>query len=216
MTRLFLCLMVAAAMAVARPNAQNQEFDLLIRNGHVIDPKNGINAVVDVAVTGSKIALVASNIASTRARQVVHATGLYVGPGLIDIHAHVFWGHDEESQYSDGYSPVPSLNCQENQGNRDLINCFDASAFEMPVPFTFGNAPRNVLRGPKSVNTDLSMAKDVPVGGNVRMQVRVDLFNAFNNVNYGNPGSTFAAATFGRISSAGDMRRMQFGLKLTF
>ena len=112
--------------------------------------------------------------------------------------------------------PVPSLNCQENQGNRDLINCFDASAFAMPDQFTFGNAPRNLLRGPKSVNTDLSMAKDVPVGGNMRMQVRVDLFNAFNNVNYGNPGSTFGAATFGRISSAGDMRRMQFGVKLIF
>ena len=104
----------------------------------------------------------------------------------------------------------------------------------MPDQFTFGNAPRNVLRGPKSVNTDLSMAKDIPVGGSVRMQVRVDLFNAFNNVNYGNPGvridlfnafnnvnygnpgSTFGAATFGRISSAGDMRRMQFGVKLIF
>ena len=48
------------------------------------------------------------------------------------------------------------------------------------------------------------------------MQVRIDLFNAFNNVNYGNPGSTFGAATFGRISSAGDMRRMQFGVKLIF
>ena len=60
------------------------------------------------------------------------------------------------------------------------------------------------------------MSKDVPVGGSVRVQVRVELFNAFNNVNYGNPGSTFGAATFGRISSAGDMRRMQFGVKLIF
>jgi hypothetical protein len=112
--------------------------------------------------------------------------------------------------------PAPKLNCQPNPGNRDLINCFDPAAFEMPAQFTFGNAPRNLLRGPKSVTTDLSMAKNVPVGGNVRLQVRVELFNAFNNVNYGNPGATFGAATFGRISSAGDMRRMQLGAKLIF
>jgi hypothetical protein len=44
----------------------------------------------------------------------------------------------------------------------------------------------------------------------------VELFNAFNNVNYGNPGSTFGAATFGRISSAGNMRQMQLGAKVIF
>jgi dihydroorotase len=68
MTRLFLCLMVAAT-AAAQLNAQNQEFDLLIRSGHVIDPRNSINAVMDVAVTGNKIALVAANIAPARARR---------------------------------------------------------------------------------------------------------------------------------------------------
>jgi hypothetical protein len=109
--------------------------------------------------------------------------------------------------------PVPRLNCDENPGNRDLVNCFDATAFEMPAQFTFGNAPRNVLRGPKFVSTDLSMAKNVPVGGDVRLQVRMEFFNAFNNVN---PGSTFGAATFGRISSAGDMRRIQLGARLIF
>jgi hypothetical protein len=86
----------------------------------------------------------------------------------------------------------------------------------MPAQFTFGDAPRNLLRGPKSVVTDLSMAKNVPVGGNVRLQVRVELFNAFNNVNYDNPGASFGAATFGRINSAGNMRRMQLGAKLMF
>ena len=44
----------------------------------------------------------------------------------------------------------------------DLVNCFDASAFALPAQFTFGNAPRNVLRGPKSVITDLSLVKNVP------------------------------------------------------
>jgi hypothetical protein len=112
--------------------------------------------------------------------------------------------------------PVPKLNCQESPTGRDLINCFDPSAFALPAQFTFGDAPRNLLRGPKSVVTDLSMAKNVPLGGNARLQIRVEMFNAFNNVNYGNPGSTFGAATFGRISSAGNMRQVQLGAKLIF
>src|SRR5688572_4897153 len=57
----------------AQAQAQTQEFDLLIRGGHVIDPRNNINAVMDVAVTGNTIALVASNIAPARVRQVADA-----------------------------------------------------------------------------------------------------------------------------------------------
>jgi dihydroorotase len=86
--------------------AQNPEFDLLIKGGRVIDPKNGVNAVMDVAVAGGKVALVAANIANARAREVADTSAVHVTPGLIDIHAHVFWGHDVESQYSDGYSAV--------------------------------------------------------------------------------------------------------------
>jgi dihydroorotase len=99
---------VVALIAIASValRAQAPEFDVLIRGGHVIDPRNGVDAVMDVAVAGGKIALVAANIAPPRARTVANASGLYVVPGLIDIHAHVFWGHDEESQYSDGYSAV--------------------------------------------------------------------------------------------------------------
>ena len=73
MSRLFPCVLITVAMAIAPLSAQTQEFDLLIKGGHVIDPKNGINAVMDVAVSGSKIALVAANIAPARARQVVQA-----------------------------------------------------------------------------------------------------------------------------------------------
>ena len=106
MNRIVIGIVAAAALAVARAGAQNPEFDLLIKGGRVVDPRNGTDAVMDVAVSGAKIAQVAANIAPSRARQVADATGLYVTPGLVDIHAHVFWGHDEESQYSDGYSAV--------------------------------------------------------------------------------------------------------------
>lgn len=70
--------------------AAQTQYDLLIRNGHVIDPKNNISKVMDVAVANGKIARVAAGIPAAQAKKVVDATGLYVTPGLIDIHVHVF------------------------------------------------------------------------------------------------------------------------------
>src|SRR5687768_15243490 len=75
--RAFLYLMVAAAVTATPLTAQNPEFDLLIAGGHVIDPKNGVNAVMDVAISGGKVAQVAANIARARAREVADASGLY-------------------------------------------------------------------------------------------------------------------------------------------
>ena len=119
-------------------------------------------------------------------------------------------------QRPDLIGPVPTLNCQPNTTTLELINCYDATAFALPAQFTFGNAPRNVLRGPKFAATDLSLMKNVPLGKTVRFQIRAEMFNAFNTVNYGNPGSSFGAASFGRISSAGSMRQVQVGGKLIF
>jgi dihydroorotase len=67
-----------------------QQYDLLLRKGHLIDPANRIDGVMDIAVAGGKIARVAQDIPPSEARKVVDAQGLYVTPGLIDLHAHVF------------------------------------------------------------------------------------------------------------------------------
>ena len=121
-------------------------------------------------------------------------------------------------QRPDLIGPVPALNCQQSPTAPDLINCYDASAFAMPAQFTFGNAPRNVLRGPKFAATDLSLMKNVPLGGNVQFQIRAEIFNAFNTVNYTIPNgvTVFGSAAFGRISSALAMRQVQLGGRLIF
>lgn len=67
-------------------------YDLLIKGGHVIDPRNGIDGQLDVAVWGGRIARVAPEIKVEEARVVVPAAGLYVTPGLVDIHVHVYTG----------------------------------------------------------------------------------------------------------------------------
>ncbi|MBI2689195.1 MAG: amidohydrolase/deacetylase family metallohydrolase [Acidobacteria bacterium] len=81
-----------------------QNYDVLLKNGHVIDPKNNINAVRDVAIKDKKIAAVAANIPVSEARKVVDVKGLYVMPGLIDLHVHVFYG--DGPSYRDGQLSV--------------------------------------------------------------------------------------------------------------
>ncbi len=85
-------------------------YDLVLKGGHVIDPKNNVSRVLDVAIAGEKIARVATAIGAAEARKTVDARGLYVTPGLIDIHAHVYAGTGlraitgDSSVYPDGFS----------------------------------------------------------------------------------------------------------------
>ena len=91
-----------SGQAVAQPR-----YDLLIRNGHVIDPRNGVSAVRDVAIQAGKIAAVAPHIDPQDAVKTVNADGLYVTPGLVDIHVHVFAGTGERGSYAGDNSLYP-------------------------------------------------------------------------------------------------------------
>ncbi|WP_419992911.1 amidohydrolase/deacetylase family metallohydrolase [Streptomyces boninensis] len=97
-----------AAPAAAAPSGAAAEeagaYDLVIQRGHVIDPKNKLNAVRDIAVKDGKIAEVAKSIDASGAKQTVDARGQYVTPGLIDLHAHLFYG--PANDYADGKNGV--------------------------------------------------------------------------------------------------------------
>lgn len=68
-------------------------YDLVIRDGRVLDPARGIDVIGDVAVTGRRIAAVGNDLAAGGVRdEVIDARGLIVVPGLIDLHTHVYWG----------------------------------------------------------------------------------------------------------------------------
>ncbi len=68
----------------------DKEFDLVLKNGHVIDPKNSISKKMDVGIAGGLIASVAEDIPASKAEKVVDVAGAYVTPGLIDMHVHVY------------------------------------------------------------------------------------------------------------------------------
>lgn len=100
---LFLTLLFFYVSAMAQQNQSDKPYNIVIKGGHVIDPKNNINTTMDIAIKDGKIALVAKNIDASQAVQSVDAKGMYVTPGLIDIHVHFFWGHD-----GSGYMNSPS------------------------------------------------------------------------------------------------------------
>jgi dihydroorotase len=88
-------------------SAAQQKYDLLLKGGHVIDPKNKISAVRDVAIANGKVVAVAAKIDPTEAFKVVDVSGYYVTPGLIDIHVHVFAGTGERGSYAGDNSVYP-------------------------------------------------------------------------------------------------------------
>lgn len=85
----------------------SQTYDLLLKGGHVIDPKNNRDEILDVAIADNKIAAVQKDIATDMAKKVIDVSGYYVTPGLIDMHVHVFNGHTPGSYIADGPTSVP-------------------------------------------------------------------------------------------------------------
>ncbi len=87
--------------------ASSQDYDILIKGGHVIDAKNDISGVMDVAISDGKIALVSANIAKDRAKKTIDASGLIVSAGLLDIHGHNFFGTVRKAYLSNSFSSLP-------------------------------------------------------------------------------------------------------------
>ena len=76
-----------AALAAPSPR-----YDIVIKNGDVRDPQSNFKAKADVAILNGKIAAVEPSIPAEQARQTIDAKGLYVTPGIVDLHTHIFYG----------------------------------------------------------------------------------------------------------------------------
>ena len=97
----------ALVLASSAAMAQSPSYDLLLRGGHVIDDKNHIDAVMDVAIKDGKIAKVAPGLKSSDAIKTIDVRGLYVTPGLIDLHTHNYVGTGERNSYAGDLSVQP-------------------------------------------------------------------------------------------------------------
>ena len=94
---------------------------------------------------------------------------------------------------------------------------FNPACYSVPTPFTYGNMARNALFNPGDIVFDVNLVKDFQIVERVKTQFRAEFFNLPNHVNLGGPATNISTATtIGKITSAGDPRQVQFGLKFLF
>ncbi|WP_263358504.1 amidohydrolase/deacetylase family metallohydrolase [Acidicapsa ligni] len=104
--RLLTATIVGSVVFVAGV-AQAQQYDLILKGGHVFDPKNHVDTVEDVAVKDGRVANVAPHLSEKDAIKTVNVAGYYVTPGLIDIHVHAYAGTGERGSYAGDNSVYP-------------------------------------------------------------------------------------------------------------
>lgn len=103
--------LVTAFVVVSSIAAQGQTYDLLLKGGHVIDPLNNVDGLRDVAIREGRIAAVETDIETDRAVRVIGVSGLYVTPGLVDIHAHFYVFRAPGTVYGGSTSVHPETTC---------------------------------------------------------------------------------------------------------
>src|SRR5262249_16885764 len=105
-----------------------------------------------------------------------------------------------------------------NGGPRNGLPYLNAASFQVPVGTPFGNAGRNIARGPNFNQLDFAANKSFQLPfENTRLQFRAEFFNLLNHTNFLPPNTNFSsAAAFGKITQAFDARQIQFGLKVSF
>jgi hypothetical protein len=113
-------------------------------------------------------------------------------------------GADRPNRIGDG---------QLTKSKQSIDRWFDLSAFKVQPQYTYGNSGRNILTGPGLRNLDFSLSKSFRLSEDKRLQFRCESFNVSNTPAFGQPAANIVAAGAGAISSAGEPRRVQFGLK---
>ncbi len=116
-------------------------------------------------------------------------------------------GADRPNRLRDGTLP---------SSQRSIDRWFDVSAFQVQPNYTYGNSGRNVLFGPGVTNLDFLLGKVFALTERFRLQFRAEAFNATNTPAFGNPAANINTSGVGQIRTAGEPRRIQFGLKLLF
>jgi dihydroorotase len=127
-----LAVAVASVAVVHAAPAAAQPYAIVIKGGHVVDPKHGRDGVMDVAIADGKIAAVAPSIDAAGATRVIDAAGLYVVPGLIDLHAHVFHGTEPDSYLSNGLIAVMPDSHSFRSGQTTLVDAGGAGWRNFP------------------------------------------------------------------------------------
>lgn len=126
-------------------------------------------------------------------------------------------GQSDPANVNYAYARRPDVIGSGQLSNPSINRWFNINDFAVPQPYTIGNAGRNILRGPKFQNWDMSLLKNFRFTERRYLQFRAEFFNVFNHPNFGLPNSNIENQIHGgQITDAYDPRIMQFALKLYF
>jgi hypothetical protein len=123
----------------------------------------------------------------------------------------------DRANVGSGPAQRPDVVCDPNRGGvKTATEWFDVDCFTLPAPFSFGNAGRNSVLAPGYSSVDMALQKDLVLGGGRSLELRLEVFNLLNAVNFDVPNRIAFTPNFGRIFSAQPARQMQFGVKFLF
>jgi hypothetical protein len=113
-------------------------------------------------------------------------------------------------------APAPGSYAEHFSQNDFLNGLFDRSIFPRPAPGTNGTLGRNTFRGPRYLTLDVSLCKGIALGSGRELQLKIDAYNALNNLNLFLPNSDLSLSNFGKSTQAFDARALQIGARVLF
>jgi len=188
-----LAVVVLGSLTVS---AKEPIYDLLLKGGHVIDPKNNIDKLMDVAVINGKIASVAENISASKAKTVADVKGLYVTPGLIDMHVHVYNATPvtaaaarSNSVWPDAFSFRSGVTTMVDAGTSGSANFEDFKKYVIEQSKTRVLAFVNISRQGMTDFKNEDKVEDLDTDGVVALaKAYPSIIVGFKSAHYGGPG----------------------------
>ncbi len=182
--------LVALMIVSAQPAQAQPAYDLLLKGGHVIDPASEINAPNDVAISNGKIARVATDIPAEQARKTVAANGLYITPGLIDLHTHVYLNGRRSTLNPDDTSLVTGATTVVDAGVSGWKTFDDFEKTIIDRATTRVMAMLNIVGGGMSDRQGLESNLDDmdPARTAEKARRHPDVIVGIKTAHYGNPG----------------------------
>jgi hypothetical protein len=142
------------------------------------------------------------------------ATGTWLSPG--------FEPTAQSNECGNTSALRPNLTGQSvTAGGASLLHWFNTAAYSVPSNTPgycdyFGSAPRNSIEGPGTVSNNMSLSKTMDLGETRSMEIRANITNVFNTVQYSGVDTTYGTPQFGQVSSVGQMRSFQFMARFRF
>lgn len=166
------------------------KYDLLLKGGHVIDPKNNIDAVMDVAVARGKVARIAPDIPASEAANTVDVAGLYVTPGLIDIHVHVYMWREPggEAVQPDAFSFRSGVTTMVDAGSAGARNFDDFRERIIRHSRTRVLAFLNIAAAGMGTGKEDDIAGLDAAAAALTAKTNADLIVGFKSAHYAGPG----------------------------